>query len=336
MKKGIIKVGVIGVGKMGERHVQIFQQIPGVEVVAIADVNPSRVDEVASKYNIPKGYTNYEKLLQCQEVDAVTIATPDAEHKAPAIASAEARKHILLEKPIATNLEDAKEIITAARKNNVILMVGYIARYFPQFKAIKRMLDQGKIGKPLFADFLWLNALRRYPDDYGKELPPRRDSIITFLATHPVDLMRWYFGDVRRVYCEADTFTWGRSANGPEDTSIISLRFKEGQLGQIAVCWGFGGTPYTARFVATIIGDEGAIHGDSLNDGLIVASAREGYELPIHYDWKEALRAELCDFLDAVRNNVSPPISGEEAMKVLEITLAAIESMKTQRPVELC
>jgi len=331
-----VKVGVIGVGRMGERHVKMYRRSPDVELVAVADADRSRAEEVAKEYAIPHAYGDFTKLLAHKEIDAVSIATPDSLHVEPTVASAEAGKHILLEKPIATTLEDADAILKAAKRAAVKVMIGYTARFFPQFGQVKGLIGSGKIGEVLLSRIAWFNGPIEFPKEfYEGGLPPRRDSIITFLATHPVDLIRWYMGEVERVYCEADTFTWGKNQEGPDDTASISLRFRNGKIGHVMVCWAFSGAPCRARFVADVIGQEGIIQSDSMNDGLMVSSAKSGYELPIHYDWVEPVRAELEHFIECVALDRQPIVTGEDGRQTLAVTLAAIESARTHRPISM-
>ncbi|MEM3419507.1 MAG: Gfo/Idh/MocA family oxidoreductase, partial [Nitrososphaerota archaeon] len=113
-----IKIGIIGAGYIGELHVRVCSEINDVKLLAIAEINEERGKEVAKKYNT-KWYKDYNDMLKKEDIDAVIIATPEHLHLDPAIAAAEAGKHMLIEKPLATNVKDAEEIIKYAKKNGV-------------------------------------------------------------------------------------------------------------------------------------------------------------------------------------------------------------------------
>ena len=323
-----VRIGVIGVGRMGERHIAVYQQLPGVEIKAIADTDVNRLREIATKYNIKQIYNDYHQLLEIAEIDAVSICTPDSYHKAPAIAAAEAGKHVLVEKPIATSLEDADAIIEAASKNHVLLMVGYTARFMKPFQYVKKVVDDGLLGDVIFARAFWYNAA----DIEGLSRIATRDSIITFLATHPIDLLLWYLGEVESVYCEAGNFVWSTTEN-LADTASISLRFKNKAIGHVGCTWAGKGAVYKVKFQVDIIGKEGVVEVNTVNETLKISSTKKGLELPLSYDPFDALRTELAHFIDCVCNNNTPIVTGEDGKKALEVTLAAIESAKSGKRV---
>jgi len=325
-----LRIGVIGVGRMGERHIVAYRQLPSVKVEAIADTDQQRLKEVARKYGIDQFYSDYCQLLEVPEIDAVSVCTPDDYHKEPAVASAEAGKHILLEKPVATSLGDADAIIKAASKNNVILMIGYTARFIKAFQYAKTLIDNGILGDIFFIRALWYNAA----DIEGLSRIATRDSIITFLATHPIDLLQWYLGKVERVFCEAGNFAWENPAH-LADTVSISLRFKSGAIGHISCSWAAKGAAYKVKFQSEIFGRDGVAEINTVNETLRVSSAKRGVELPLHYDPSDALRSELAHFIECVRSNKKPLVSGEDGKRALEVALAAVESARSNKPITL-
>ncbi|UCD97110.1 MAG: Gfo/Idh/MocA family oxidoreductase, partial [Candidatus Bathyarchaeota archaeon] len=128
MKKPV-GIGVIGVGVFGENHARVYSELSNAKLVAVADVNETRAKQCATKYRAEAWYTDHNKLLQRTDIDAVSIATPDQFHREPAVAAAEAGKQILLEKPMASNIEDATAILRAVEKARINLMIGYILRF---------------------------------------------------------------------------------------------------------------------------------------------------------------------------------------------------------------
>ncbi|MEM3630038.1 MAG: Gfo/Idh/MocA family oxidoreductase, partial [Nitrososphaerota archaeon] len=194
---GKIKIGVIGAaGFIGEVHTRAAFEIPNAKLVAIADINEERGKEVAKKYNT-KWYKDYNDMLKKEDIDAVIIATPDDLHLDPAIAAAEAGKHMLIEKPLATNVKDAEEIIKYAKKNGVKLMVGFIERFNPIFLTIKQAIVDGNIGAPIL-----LYTKRINPLFIGERVGSRTNTL-WWSGIHDIDLMHWFLeDDVYRVYAE--------------------------------------------------------------------------------------------------------------------------------------
>jgi UDP-N-acetylglucosamine 3-dehydrogenase len=331
------KIGIIGVGIMGRRHAEICSTLEGVEVAAIADSCGEKLQEVGNAFGVARRCMDYHDLLAIREIDAVIICTPDHLHRQPAIESAESKKDILLEKPIATSLEDAEAIISSVRKNDVKLMVGFNARFMKPFNAVKEQILKGDIGEPLCARVDWFNRSDSYArsNPVDGKYPPKRDSILTFLGSHPIDLLIWYLGAVERVYCEADTFTWGRDQGGPFDSAIFTLRFKSGAMAHVRTFWSTGGTPFRVRLELEILGRNGMIQCSTLDESLKSYSTSKGYELPISYDWRTGLTQELKYFISCIRQKSEPMITGEIALETLKVILAADRSAHENRVVSL-
>src|SRR5262249_28735712 len=138
-----IRVGVIGAGNFGELHVAVYQSLDGVEVVAISDPVQARLTEVSQKYGKFDCYTDYRDLCVRKDIQIISVVTPESQHVEPVLAAAGEGKAILLEKPIATSLEDAQKIIEAARKADVLLMVGHILRFENNYATVKRLIQDG-------------------------------------------------------------------------------------------------------------------------------------------------------------------------------------------------
>jgi UDP-N-acetylglucosamine 3-dehydrogenase len=328
--KEIMKVGVIGVGIMGRRQAEVYSGLEGVELAAIADPCDEKLEEVGNAFGVAERHRDYRDLLANTEIDAVSICTPDDLHRSPAVESAEAKKGILLEKPIATSIEDAEAIISAVKKNRVRFMVGFTARFMKPFDRVKDQLLKGDIGEPLCARIDWYNR----SDSYARSnlvdgvFPPKRDSVISFLGSHPIDLLIWYLGAVERVYCEADTFTWGRDQGGPFDSAVITLRFTSGAIALVRTFWSTGGTPFRVRCELELLGRNGMIQCSTLDESFKIYSTGKGYELPISYDWKSGVTKELSYFIECLRQEKDPMTTGEGALETLKVTLAADRSAR--------
>ncbi len=331
-----IVVGVIGVGYMGEKHVSAYEGIERAKVAAICDVDERRAKWVAQKHGVKAAYTDYRDLLARDDVVAVSVCTPDQLHLDPVTAAAEAGKHILLEKPIATTLEDANRIITSARKNHVLLMVGHILRFDPRYAKAKSAIEAGDLGEVVS---VWarrentINALVKLA---------HRVSVTLFLGVHDIDIMRWFTAsDVKRVYGEATWKVGGSLGKPMEDHVFATLRFVNGVIGGLEVGWILPSTHTGLDARAEVIGTKGMIAIDAMHGGLTMCGEK-GLKHPdtVHYPEVRGvtfgdLKEELSHFLICVEKGLKPLTTGEDGRAALEIALAILKSCREGKPVSL-
>ena len=176
-------VGVIGVGSMGYNHVRIYSELENANLVAISDMVRGTLDKVSKEFNTV-GYVDYDNILQIDDIEAVNICVPTVFHHDVAMRAIEAGKNVLVEKPIASKLPEAKEMINAAKDAGVILATGHVERFNPAVRVAKELLDAGEIGEVVTA-----NAKRLGP------YPPRiRDvGVAIDLAIHDIDIFNYLF-----------------------------------------------------------------------------------------------------------------------------------------------
>src|ERR1035441_3077133 len=180
-----VRVGVIGVGAFGEVHLAAYKTLHDVEIVAVSDTSESRLREVAARYDVKNCYTDYKELCARQDIDLVSIVTPEAHHLAPVMTAVGQGKHIFLEKPIATRAADAAKIVEAAEKAGVFLMVGHILRFENNYGTMKRKIEEGKLG-----DIVSIHARRNRPRKLYKIYS--REHAIIENSIHDIDLCLWY------------------------------------------------------------------------------------------------------------------------------------------------
>ena len=142
-----LRIGVIGLGWFGEIHCDAIIGIPNLELAALCTRTESRLGELATKFGVKKTYTDYRQLLADPDIDAVSIVTMWDQHSAPAVAALEANKHVFLEKPMASTVEDCRNIIAAAEQSKGIIQIGHICRFNPRYRAAKEAIAAGRIGK---------------------------------------------------------------------------------------------------------------------------------------------------------------------------------------------
>lgn len=318
-----IGVGVIGVGYIGQVHAQIYSRLPGARIVGVADVDAARANEVAARFGC-KAFADYEELLSQPDLEGVSVCTPDALHRDPVLAAARHGKHVLLEKPIASTLEDAEAIVNAVRESAILCELGFVERFHRPFIVAQKAVQDGAIGRLISARSQRLNIR-----DAAKRVATR-DPIISFLAIHDIDLLMWFAGPIRRVSAEAGTFVFGNP--DLEDSAFILVRFESGALGSIQVSWGLSDSlPFRASAKLELIGDKGVINVDTVDDSVAVNS-EAGCRYPIGFDRSAAFEAELSHFLECIDKGVAPKVGVDEGLAALKVALAARESAKDLGP----
>jgi len=309
-----MRVGVIGVGAMGQHHARVYHEMDGVELIGVSDVDRMRAEEIAAMHGT-EAYTDYKKLLSC-DIDAVSIAVPTTLHKTVAMDAINAGVHLLVEKPIASTIEDADEMISAADDAGVKLMVGHIERFNPAVIKLKGIIDSGMLG-----DIVSVSARR-----VGPHTPRIRDvGIIMDLGVHDIDTISYLYNEkAESVYAIAGN----GSPDSHENHANILMRFSNNRAGMIDVNWL---TPHKVRQL-TAVGTKGVAYLDyiaqtvELHDSEWVRSAK--------IEEKEPLVNELEYFIGTVGNQRSR-IFEEDGRYVLKTALAAIRSYREGRLVRI-
>ena len=296
-----LRLGVIGVGVMGSNHARVLAGLSGINLVGVADPDRGQRDLVNRVLGCP-AVDNFEALLKLG-VDAVTIAAPTHLHEEIALACIAQGIHVMVEKPIASTVEEGRSIIAAARKADVTLMVGHVERFNPAVIAIKEAL-RGE-------DILSIAITRVGP------FPPRMSNvgIVIDLAVHDIDLIRWFTdSDIIEVQPQLSSAVAER-----EDIALLQFRTASGVLAHINTNWL---TPFKARNVTV------ATRGKYVMGDLLTRQVTEcfGFQPDGAYSMRhvsvghdEPLRAELIAFVEAVRTGKTPAVTGEEGVESLEI-----------------
>jgi UDP-N-acetylglucosamine 3-dehydrogenase len=321
-----LKVAVIGVGSMGRNHARVYWELPDVNLVGVADANIATADAIAKRYNT-KAYTDYKQLLDEQRPDAVTISVPTIYHLEIALEVIRRGIHLLIEKPIAFNVEEGEKIIAAARQAGVQLMIGHIERFNPAVIALKQHLENGDLGKVFQVD-----ARRQGP------LPARINDVgvVIDLAVHDLDIMRYVTkAEVVRIYAET-----ARGIHSKFEDLLTSLiRLSDGTVGTLIINWI---TPTKIReFFVT--GEKGLFRVDYLTQDLffyenavtqgsdwdplrMLRGVSEGQMVRYVVNKKEPLRSELESFLAAVRGEIPAAVTGTDGLRALELAQAMVTS----------
>ena len=329
-----VKWAVIGLGWFGEKHCEALAGLPNAELYALCTRTKSRLDEVAARFGVKHIYTDYYELVANPEVEAVSITTMWDQHTAPALASIQAGKHVFLEKPMASTVEDCAAIVHTARASDKFLMVGHICRFNPRYAAAKREIELGTIGR-----IVSIYARRNIPAAVGAQVLPKIGPIMGD-GVHDTDLMLWYTGaSIESAYAQSLNV---RGLRYP-DLGWTMYRFDSGAIGVCENIWFLPDkTAFQIDERMEIIGTEGSIHIQETHPNFSVVS-KDGWRSPDTTYWPElhglragALKTELDYFLTCVLENKRPTvISPEESLRAVEACLAAEESAATDRVVRL-
>ncbi|MCB0109345.1 MAG: Gfo/Idh/MocA family oxidoreductase [Caldilineaceae bacterium] len=325
------RIGILGPGAIAQLHLTCWQRLP-VEIAAHYDLRPEMAEKAAAQFG-GTAYTDLDAFFDA--VDIVDICTPAAAHKANILAAVAAGKPTICEKPLARHLADCAEIVAAVEASNVPVFIAQVVRFFPEFKAAKRAIEQGAIGKPGVIRTIRAGSFPRtlgsFYGDFAKS-----GGVVLDVGIHDIDFQRWCMGEVERVFARGLTF-----ADEPErDHALLTLRFTNGGVGHIEASW--ASPPGQWRTALEIAGDEGLLEWNSEGEAPItqillnetgngkVRSTLSPMGNDIH-----PYQAELAHFLDCVDNGTTPLVTARDAMMSVKVALAAIESIRSGKPVEL-
>jgi len=329
-----VNVGVIGVGGFGALHLDVYQQMLGVEIVAISDTCEARLREVAQRYAVAHYYTDYQDLCARPDIDLVSVATPEAAHVGPVLAAAAGGKHILLEKPIATTCHDAQTIAEAAHRAGVFLMVGHILRFESHYATIKQMIDEDRLG-PVLSIHARRNRPKRQHAIYG-----HRVHALLVNAIHDIDACLWYMQDrVVRVH----GISRNTRGEGYPDLNWGILEFARGGVACLETHWLLPDRAgVTTDDAMRIMGGEGVAHLQLVPSPLTLwtqrgsTSTNTSYDAQYQSEVHGAIKEEITYFVDCVRENRPPmAVPTDQAIEALRIALALIESAELGNPLEL-
>src|SRR5665647_809651 len=296
-----LRIGVVGVGVMGSNHARVFAGLPDTQLVAVADPDAKQAEFVARTLGCA-AVTDIDALLDLK-LDAVTIAAPTHLHRDIALACIARGVHVMVEKPIASSVEEGNEIINAARRAGLTLMVGHVERFNPAVEAIKDAIRN--------EDILSIAITRVGP------FPPRMSNLGVM-----IDLIQWFTdSNIVEVQPQLSSAIAER-----EDIALLQFRTASGVLAHINTNWL---TPFKARNVTV------ATRGKYVMGDLLTRQVTEcfGFQpdgsysmrhLPVGHD--EPLRAELIAFLHAVRSGDVPAVTGDEGVASLEIAIRCLET----------
>lgn len=325
---------VIGLGMMGQRHARIWAELPDTHLVSVYDIVPERAREVAEQLG-GAAAGSLEEALAAPGVDLVSVCTDDQSHREACVAAAAAGKHVLVEKPLATTLEDCDAIIAACAAAGVKLMTGHVCRFDPRYVCCREAVATGEVGS-----VVQVFARRNNILPSGRRIGPRT-SVAFFLGVHDIDLLQWITGErITRVHAEATSQVL---ADIPAEDSIMTVfRLEGGGVGALETCWVIPeGSPNSLDARMEIVGTAGRVAARVGSEEFERASAERAQRPDLIY-WTEmhgrahgALTRQLEHFAQCVAQDLEPVISPAAARSAVEVAVAIHRSLETGAPVAL-
>ena len=330
----IIKVGLVGTGRIGRVHARTLQQlIPNATVQVVTDVNVQAAREVAALYNIPNVADNFEQILADSSIDAVVICSSTDTHASFIKLAAHAGKHIFCEKPIAADLASIDSALAAVDQARVKLMIGFNRRFDANCQRVKQAIDHGEIGV-----LQLLHIISRDPAPPPISYIKVSGGMFFDMTIHDFDMARFLFGEVESIYAAAAVMVDPAIGEaGDVDTAVITLKFVNGAIGTIdnsrKAVYG-----YDQRLEA--FGSEGSAHSENWYPNAVRLSKASGIsrDLPLNFFMDRYLasyQAELATFVQSVAHDTPTQVTGNDGRVPVVMALAAMKSFREQRPVAL-
>jgi predicted dehydrogenase len=327
--------GVIGVGEMGSQHAKNLRStIPGARLVAVADVNATRVREVAAELGVD-GCESAEALLARRDIAAVVISSPPKFHPPAIQAAGAAGKHIFCEKPLALTVEEADAALEAVGRAGTFLQVGHMRRYDPAYAEAKKRIVDGEIGQVV----IFKSLGRDYESSpLTASQTPINGTLFHDSSSHDFDLARWLTGDeVTEVHAFSGALAMPETRQfNAFDSGVINLRFAGGAIGNVE---SFMHAQYAYDVRTEVVGTKGTLQIGHLQQTPLVTltRSRSSHDLLTHWlvRFAEAYRRELTDFVGSVREGRPPAVSGRDGRQSVAIAMAAIESQREGRVVRV-
>jgi UDP-N-acetyl-2-amino-2-deoxyglucuronate dehydrogenase len=358
MSNRIYNIGIAGCGKVAHLHARAIQNIPDACLSGVWSRTPKTGADFASEYHT-RPFASVSEMVAAKKIDLLIVCTPHPFHKDPAVEAAEAGAHILVEKPLASQLSDCDEIIRACKKNNVKLGVISQRRWYSPVIRVKEAIEKGKIGKSVLATISlleWRSQAYYESDVWRGTWNMEGGGVLVNQAPHLLDILLWYMGEIDEVYG-----IW-RNLNHPyievDDTALAIIKFRNGAIGNILLS---NSQKPGIHGKIHVHGENGASIGVQTDGGSMFIAGMTGVtEPPVNDIWtvpgEEELLAEwvrqdseayancdptvyymqcqIEDYLNAIKHNIEPAVTGEAGRKTVELFTAIYLSTRNNAPVK--
>lgn len=324
------QLGIIGVGFIGEVHIQACQSLPEVEVAAICEIDKARLAEMKNQYKIPAGFTDMAEMFSSVQLDGVLIATPDHLHLEPVKAVVRAKLPFLLEKPIATTLEDAEAIIRLADASGLPALQGLSIEFLPTYQKVRERWLTGEFGTAhtvYDARILNISEARRFKG---------RCSVNQYVACHDFHFLLSLLGtDVDSIYAQK-TASRAFEETGEADSYWNVLHWKNGAIASVLMTWGMPAAFGLVEDTLLVIGSKGS--AEKLPDNshrFVTDTVDEKIDADSDFTGYEEYENEMLHFVDMVRHGTEPAVTLRAGLRAQKLVWAAEESIALKRPVKV-
>ncbi len=351
-------IAILGCGKVAHLHAKAIKNLPNARLAAVWSRTPKSAIVFAAKYGTTF-YAEIGNMVKSKKIDLAIVCTPHPFHLEPVLEAAKAGVNVLVEKPLASTLEDSDKMISACKKAGVKLGVISQRRWYEPVKRVKAAIDDGKIGKPVFGTVNmlgWRDKEYYDADEWRGTWDMEGGGVLVNQAPHQLDILLWFMGEIDEVYGQ-----W-RNLNHPyievEDTAVAIVKFKNGAIGNIIVSNSQKPGIYGKVHVH---GENGASVGVQTDGGAMFIAGRSGVlEPPVNDIWSVTgeekmleewkmqdaeifskhdptvyyMERQIEDFLQAIENNTKPLVTGEDGRRTVELFTAIYRSTRDNRPVK--
>ena len=340
-----IRVGLIGSQFICSIHAESIKRCADAELFAVASPTKDHAKRFASRFQIPHHFTDYHKMLEMPELDIVLLGVPNYLHYQITLDAVAAGKHVIVENPLCMNLREADEMIAAAKKAKRKLMYAEELCFAPKYVRLKQLLDSGALGQP--------TLLKQSEKHDGPHAPHFWDversggGVTMDMGCHAIEFFRWIIGrpKIQTVFAQMSTQVHRKKTQG-EDNSILILEFENGVIALAEESWTkLGGMDDRAE----VYGSKGVAYADLLHGNSIETYSLEGYDYAVEkagstagwsftiYEeaWNYGFPQEIAHFVDCVKHDKQPLVTGEDGRAVLEAIFAAYESAGTGKKITL-
>lgn len=336
-----LKLAIIGTGIMGQNAVKVWKRHPGVEIVAVCDRDEKLVQTVSKEHNIERWFTDHRKLLDSPNIDAVHINTPDWAHRDAAVDALSAGKHVLVEKPMTTDVGEADEIVKLVKQTGLKFQVSFNHRWLSVYHKVYSDIQAGSIGEPLLG-FAKKNNPILVPTEW---LPwAAKSTSAWFLSSHDIDLMCWWINsEGAEVYASGAKKVLKARGIDTYDAIQAQVRFQNGFFATFESAWIYSNkSPYLPDSYMEIIGAEGHVFMDRKTEAIEMAT-KNAYTYPrtlLNYQvfdrWQGALPACMYSFVDAINENREPFVTAKDGRRVTAILDALHRSLASGKSEKVC
>lgn len=339
MENGIVKIGVAGLGRLGQIHARnIAFGVKNAELAAICDASEENLQKYQQQLNVKKGYASFSEMLENADLDAIAIVTPSALHCEQIEQALQAGKHVFCEKPLGVSLDDSIKAKKAVSDHpDKVFMLGFMRRYDPSYQYAKKKVDAGEIGQPIL--------FRSYSVDPISSI----DSVLAYIphsagqfvdmAVHDIDLARWFLkSEPKSIYAIGGCYAYPEFGDYDDGDNVSALM----QFENNAMAFFLAGrtAPHGYNVETEIIGTKSTLRiGSVPQKNLVEIIGRDGItkecSQTFHERFGDAFKNEMQEFVDCIREGRKPEVNVDDGVQSSKIAELATESFKTNSLIKL-